>query len=351
MRKSIYNIAIASALALSNITVAQAQGLDNTFQNKRELILSVLDQSRPNDYVPAAFFLHFSNKLGAKAVQDHVNFFRATNMDVVKVFYEILPPHVDVKSPSDWKNVKPLSEDYFAPQVALVRDLAQQLKGEALIIPTVYSPLAVLHQTVGDVDLKALIEKDPEAAKPALEAITTSIENYLRAACKAGADGFYISSQGGDEKNFGKGKIWTNVVRPYDKRVSETAQKLAPINILHICDYGSSYATIDDYTDYPASIINPPIHLTKGELDLKHVAKVFNRPVFGGLDRLGIIAKGSVEEAKAEVDRILTNAPDNFILGADCTIPSDTDVDKLRAVIDYAHTWRQTHNADGTIKK
>ena len=32
-----------------------------------------------------------------------------------------------------------------------------------------------------------------------------------------------------------------------------------------------------------------------------------------------------------------------FFSGADCTVPGETDWEKLRAVIDYAHTWRQTH--------
>ena len=50
-----------------------------------------------------------------------------------------------------------------------------------------------------------------------------------------------------------------------------------------------------------------------------------------------------IEEAKAEVDKVLENASPNFILGADCTVPGETDWEKLRAVIDYTHTWRQTH--------
>ena len=28
---------------------------------------------------------------------------------------------------------------------------------------------------------------------------------------------------------------------------------------------------------------------------------------------------------------------------ADCTVPGETDWENLRAVIDYAHTWRETH--------
>lgn len=134
--------------------------------------------------------------------------------------------------------------------------------------------------------------------------------------------------------------------RPYDKSISEHAHKIAPINILHVCDYGSSYkdqATLEGYADYPTSIINPPVNLEKGTVDLKHLQKAFNRPVFGGLDRLGVLVTGSIDEAKKEVDRILENAPDNFILGADCTVPSETDYARLREIIDYAHNWRKTH--------
>ena len=39
----------------------------------------------------------------------------------------------------------------------------------------------------------------------------------------------------------------------------------------------------------------------------------------------------------------MENASPNFILSADCTVPGETDWEKLRAVIDYAYTWRQTH--------
>lgn len=342
MRKNFIKAGLAIALLASvSFSTVSAQN-SNTFKSKRELVLSVLDQSKPNAYVPAAFFLHFDHKLGAKAVQDHVNFFRATNMDIVKIQYEIVLPKLDIKTPADWKKVPVYGPEFFEPQLSTIEDLANQLKGEALIFPTVYAPIKLLQQTAGD-DCIELFKKDPKAAQVALNNITESIINYIKAARQRGADGFYVSSRGGDEKLFGKTKIWTDYVRPYDKKVSVVANEVAPINILHICDYGSTYGSIDDYTDYPASIINPPIHLGKGDVSLKHVAEVFKRPVFGGLDRLGIIANGTLEEAKAEVDKILENAPDNFILGADCTVPSSTDYDKLRAVIDYAHNWRQTH--------
>ena len=334
---------IALATLTSEIAVAQ----QTVASSKRERILQVLDQSRPNEYVPAAFFLHFENKLGRKAVQDHKDFYRATNMDFVKVFYEIAVPTVDINSGSDWEKVPVYGEDFFAPQVAVIADLAREFGNEAFVLPTVYSPLALAHQTLGrGKDFKKLIAENPKAFGKAIKNLSLSIENYLRAARKAGADGFYISTQGGDGNSIPE-KIWKEQVRQWDKHVSEVANEIGEINILHICDYGTPFKNAEalyGFADYPASIINVPLNFSDGStLNLKEAQKRFGRPIFGGLERLGVIANGSIEEAKAEVDKVLENASPNFILGADCTVPGTTDWENLRAIIDYAHTWRQTH--------
>ena len=336
---------VALIAATTGIQAVNAQ--QSTADNRRERILQVLDQSRPNEYVPAGFFLHFENKLGRKAVEDHKAFYKATNMDFVKVFYEIAVPKIDIQSGKDWEKVPVYSEEFFAPQVAVIEDLAREFGKEAFILPTVYSPLALAHQTLGrGKDFKKLIEEDPKAFGKAIKNLSLSIENYLRSARKHGADGFYVSSQGGDGNTIPT-KIWKEQIREWDKHVSEVANEIGLINILHICDYGTPYKNAEalyEYADYPASIINVPLKFSDGStLNLKEAQKRFGRPIFGGLERLGVIAKGSIEEAKAEVDKVLKDASPNFILGADCTVPGDTDWEKLRAVIDYAHTWRQTH--------
>ncbi len=336
-----------AVIALATLTSETAVAQQTVASSKRERILQVLDQSRPNEYVPAAFFLHFENKLGRKAVQDHKDFYRATNMDFVKVFYEIAVPKVDINSGSDWEKVPVYGEEFFAPQIAVIADLAREFGNEAFVLPTVYSPLALAHQTLGrGKDFKKLITENPKAFGKAIKNLSLSIENYLRAARKAGADGFYISTQGGDGNSIPE-KIWKEQVRQWDKHVSEVANEIGEINILHICDYGTPFKNAEalyGFADYPASIINVPLKFSDGStLNLKEAQKRFGRPIFGGLERLGVIAKGSVEEAKAEVDKVLENASPNFILGADCTVPGTTDWENLRAIIDYAHTWRQTH--------
>ncbi len=345
MKKMNSKLIAVALLAATGVQAADAQS--PVANSKRERILQVLDQSRPNEYVPAAFFLHFDNKLGHKAVEDHRNFYRATGMDFVKVFYEIVVPRIEIKSGSDWEKVPVYGEDFFAPQVAVIEDLTNEFKGEAFILPTVYSPLALAQQTLGPgKDLKKLAEQNPAAFGKAVKNLALSIENYLRSARKHGADGFYVSSQGGDGNSLPL-KLWNEHVRQWDKYVSEVADEIGEVNILHICDYGASFKNAEAlyaFADYPASIINVPLNFSDGTtLNLKEAQQRFRRPIFGGLERLGVIATGTVEEAKAQVDKVLENAPANFILGADCTVPGETDWDKLRAIIDYAHDWRKIH--------
>jgi uroporphyrinogen decarboxylase len=70
------------------------------------------------------------------------------------------------------------------------------------------------------------------------------------------------------------------------------------------------------------------------------MAALFNRPIMGGLNRLAEIAQGTPEELDAAVDKALNEAPANFIFGADCTVPGNTDWETLRSIIQKAHTYR-----------
>ena len=310
--------------------------------NKREKVLAVLDQSKPNEYVPAAFFMHFNDKLGQGAINSHLQYFRATNMDFVKVQYEIAVPRIEsIKSPKDWAKIPVYKKDFFEPQLAVIEALVKELKNEALILPTVYSPLSLAQQTIGASAIEH-IKQDPDAVAVGFNAITESILNYLNEAIRIGVDGFYISTQGGNSKFFNDSPLFEKTIVPYDKIISQEASKKALVNILHICDYGEAYYKhINNFTSYPGSIINVPNLLLDGSLiKPKEVQAKFNRPVMGGLDRLGVLAKGSVEEVLSEVDKVLNEASPNFILGADCTIPNDVPWQKLRSIIDYAHGWR-----------
>lgn len=354
MKTQFKSISVALLFVLASTGInAEAQTYSD--YNKRELLLHVLDQSRPNDYVPVFFNIHFKDHEGWKAVQSHIDWFRQTHVDFVNVKYEYFPVIQPVKDVKDWKTIKPFDKSVWDEQLLVVRELKRELGDEALIIPTVFSPLRVLIQTAGSqlsTDREGrrkfveLIRKDPKAIRPALEAVTQSLIYYIREARKAGADGFYISSQGDDLEEFGGG-VFADIIKPYDIRLSQVAAEVAPFNILHICETGGTFTpeTFNDYLDYPGSVVNPPLHNWKDKsLTLKDISRLFGRPVLGGLGQRGALYTGTIEEAKAEVDAILKDAPANFIFGADDSLPNDSDPEKIRQLVDYIHTWRQTHN-------
>lgn len=331
------NIAIVLLVAVT-LTACTIQQTEEQSSNKRELIERVLDLSKASDVIPAAFFHHFPDKFGSKAVEEHIAFFHETGNDILKVQYETLPPQWEIKTAKDFDKVEILPTEYFEPQLQVIEELAKQLKDSALIIPTVYSPLLILHQAAGD-EVDEVIKKYPKAAEPAFEKLAKSIENYIRAARQRGADGFYVSSHGGNIEYFGQeSEVWTKYLRKWDKYISEVADSVAPLNILHIC--GGKYENLDAWADYPGTIINlPEFEVEK----LRHAQEVFKRPIFGGLDHHGVLINGTLEEVYAQVDKVLASGPQNLILGANCTVPDSTSSERLRAIVDYVHSWRQAH--------
>ena len=66
---------------------------------------------------------------------------------------------------------------------------------------------------------------------------------------------------------------------------------------------------------------------------------MFRRPFMGGMERKGALATGSVEEVRQAAQEALKDAPERFILGADCTVPN-ASWDNLKAAIETAHHWQ-----------
>jgi uroporphyrinogen decarboxylase len=61
----------------------------------------------------------------------------------------------------------------------------------------------------------------------------------------------------------------------------------------------------------------------------------------GGLERKGLIASGSPQAIRQDVENLLAQAPDRFILAADCTIPAETPWDNLKTAIAAAHQFKK----------
>jgi len=318
---------------------AQPKGKD-----RREALLSLRAGGPGPGYVPAAFFLHFDerSRLGKPAVEKHLEYFRFTGMDFVKIQYErTFPAKPEIRTPGDWKAMPRYALDFYTPQLEVVEGLVKAAGREALVLVTLYSPFMCAGQTVGRPLLVKHVEEDGEAVGRGLDAITESLLGFVRECRRLGVDGFYASTQGGEKGTFRDPGLFRKHVTPYDLRLMREIDETCRFNILHVCDYEAPYADLAPFAAYPGHVVSCSPRLTTGDVSLSELARRFGRPIMGGMDRKGVIGTGTDEEIRHAVTEVLRAAPDRFILGADCTVPGDARWEGLRTAIATAHAFRR----------
>jgi len=313
-------------------------------EGKREVLLSLLEPGRKPGYIPAAFFLHFDPAYhrGQAAVDKHLEYFRYTGMDLIKIQYEQTFPHLpEIQRPEDWARMPCYGLDFYEAPLRLVEGLVKAAKAEALVIQTLYSPFMCAGHTVGAQVLAEHIRQDPERVRRGMQVITDSLMGFVKECIRLGLDGFYTSTQGGESGRFDDPALFEACVRPYDLALMQEINRACRFNILHVCDYHLPYRDLAPFVNYPGQVVNASLELTGGKISAREVASRFGRPYMGGLERKGVIATGSPREVQAAVEEVLRTAPERFMLGADCTVPSETSWDNLKTAIAIAHAFRR----------
>ncbi len=313
--------------------------------NKREALLDLLDEDKKQEYVPAAFFLHFDEVYhrGPEAIEKHLEFFRYTGMDFVKIQYEIAFPSLpEIQSPADWAKMPLYKEDFYEPQLKVVEGLVKEAKDEALVLITLYSPFMLAGQTTSRELVIQHIKESPENVKKGMEVITESLMLFVKGCIRAGVDGFYHSTQGGESGHFDDHTPFNECIKPYDLAIMKEIDRSCVFNILHVCDYEAGYDDLTPFLDYPGHVVNCSLKVGSEEITPKQASAMFGRPFMGGMERKGAIVAGNENEIRAAAEKVLDEASDKFILGADCTVPSETPWENIRTAISTAHSYRST---------
>jgi uroporphyrinogen decarboxylase len=310
--------------------------------NKRDAVLSLLDNSKKPEYTPAAFFLHFDPAChrGQAAVDKHLAYFRYTGMDFVKIQFEIDHPRaVEIQRPEDWAKMPFYKKDFYEGPLGVVAGLVKAARKDALVIMTLYSPfMEAAHFTSGELVTRH-IQENPQQVKRGMQIITESLMIFVKECIKLGIDGFYTSTQGGENGRLGDKALFDECIRPYDLALMNEVNRTCVFNILHICDYHLPYTELTPFLDYPGHVVNCSLELANRKISAREVAGMFGRPYMGGMERKGVIASGSQAEVRQAAEAALQEAPERFILAADCTVPGNTPWDNLKTAIDAAHTF------------
>ncbi len=318
-------------------------------QSKKELVLAAMD-GKPVDRVPVGFWFHFlkdeihSNSFENPAFIDELfagqsKYIDEHQPDFVKVMTDGFFPYtnksvVGATSLEDLKNIQPLPDDdpWFTYQVEYAKRVSSKYGNELALFYNLFCAGTILKFMQpkienGEAFLAGLVRENPVEAKHVLDVISGDVAKLAkRLITEGGVTGIYFSLQ----NLIGEGitqEVYNEVLAPSEKAVLGAANSVSDYNILHICGWSGHRNDLSWYKDYEVKTINwaavvEDVTLTEG------------KKIFGGRTALGgfgneadsLIYNGTEDEIKAETHRLLKEAGrTGIILGADCTVPRDTD--------------------------
>ncbi len=240
---------------------------------------------------------------------------------------------IPVQEAGDWRRLRPLNPNKGAlgEQLQALRIIANELKGEAYFIHTIFNPLSVAKYLVGNrfEPVQTSIEDHPAALRQGLEIITQTFMDYAQAALEAGASGIFYATTGWASTD----KLTTDQYRAfgvdYDLRLID-AFKQAPFNVLHNC---GDHIMFDLLADYPVHAISWAATLP-GNPNLAEGKTRTSKAVMGGISEKTTLPNGSAQQVADEAHAALELTGGlRFLLAPGCSIPPATPKANLEAIV------------------
>lgn len=314
--------------------------------NKIERFHAVL-RGDPVDRVPAGFWFHFTPEFsgGQAMAQAHLDFYRSTDLDVMKVMNDTgYAPigRLHVAEPADWLKLEPtpLRDPLFQSHLEGLRRIVEVVGNDVPVMTTAFNPFnqatAILRSTRhGAMDepearrvLLAQLRREPEPVLHALGVMADDFGRFFRACVvEAGINGLYYSAQGGDRELM-TSEEHARWIKPYDLHVLRQVGEVAEFIVGHFC---GPAIDLGRFVDYPVDMANwahqsANLSLAEGKALLGGIA------ILGGLDERGPLVYGPREALRREIEAAVAEmGTRGFMLGAGCTVPGDVDLVNLVA--------------------
>lgn len=237
-----------------------------------------------------------------------------------------------VRSTSDWQrlDVIPPTVGTWGKQLLLTSHVKKIVKPDVPFVQTIYSPLTVARKLAGDRLVQDLRE-NPRILHRALEVITQTTIEFVKANIAAGAAGIFFATACanydfltvGEYHKFGK---------RYDLEVLRAAEG-GWFNTLHI--HGSRIM-FDEVLDYPVHALN--WHDCHEYPPLRRARAMTDKCIIGGLDESGPISYGKPLQVIEEVAAFLSETNlRGVMVGPGCvTIPNPpaNNITSIRLVVE-----------------
>lgn len=314
---------------------------------KKERVLAAIRGEKP-DFIPTGFSLHFpqDQNSGEAGVQAHLEFFRETDTDLVKIMNEnLVPVQGAIRAPEDWSCIAPVDREtpFLKKQLEFAKEILERYSGDGYTLGTLHGITASSIHPVEpergyDGARTLLVEHLREKEEPVLDAMKRIAEGMCQLAWgygEIGIDGIYYAALGGESRWF-TDEEFARWIEPFDKLILSEIRKAGCGAFLHICKDGLQMERYRGYGDF-CDVVNWGVY--EAPLSLEEGRKLFpGKAVMGGLpNRSGVMTEGSKEQLTQEAQRLIEQfGPTRFLLGADCTLPTELPYERVRWLVDAA---------------
>lgn len=317
--------------------------------NKERLFLAF--DNKPVDTVPVGFWFHFlqEDQMDDALVQPqladinmagHKKYIDSFHPDFVKImsdgyFHYPVGRGETYETPKDLDKITLVEREHpwITKQVELVKSVVA-LQEDTAYFYNFFSPIGNLQWIIGEDTFYNFLEQDPEQIMKTLDIIARGQVILAKALIEeAGADGIYFSVSNPDQSRLSD-EVYRDVITPGEKYILTEIHKLSKYHILHICGYRGRRNNLSLYRDYPAKAVNWAVN--EEGVSLRSGKEFFGkRAVIGGFANSegSLIQNGTEAEIKSFTRTLLRDAgTKGVVIGADCTIPGDTDLRRLEWV-------------------
>lgn len=333
-RKFLANAGVTAGLALATpVWGNTAKGAQLTHKERVDRALRGEDVDRP----PFTFYHHYKRPTPQLEAQDHLQFHRTYNTDIVKVMNDFDYPK---STTGKWYELKPLATP-FPDQLATLKLVRDGLGGDAYFIDTIYGPYMtamILFQSqpqfAGKTDsdelqaevikeIRAFQQAHPEEWHAALDAITESTLNHIRQIQEIGASGALVSVFNA-ESRFGTVTEYQRYSRAYDRRVIDALRE-TKLTFLHL--HYLDRAFLEEFSDFPAPVLQYSVK-TSG-IPITEFRRYYSQTFAGGVDEIDYEKLTSADirrqwtSARAEAGR-------KYIAAPGCSVPNSSTAEELK---------------------
>ncbi len=309
---------------------------------KKERVLAVLQGETP-DCVPVGFSLHFpeSENSGEAGVKAHLEFFQKTDTDLIKIMNENLVPEQSIQKPEDWGCITAMNREtpFLKRQLDFTKAILDGYVGDGYSLGTLHgitaSAIHPIERKYGYEGARSLLaqhlREHEGAVMDALKRIAEGMCQLAWGYREAGVDGIYYAALGGESRWF-TDEEFARWIAPFDKLILSEIRKSGCGAFLHICKDQLNMERYSGYGEF-CDVVNWGVY--EAPLTIEKGRELFpGKVMMGGLpNRSGVMTQGTEEELADEVKRLVrTYGPQKFILGADCTLPTDFSYERIRKI-------------------